>query len=773
MLEQIEPITTDTPTAFEPQTSFCLRPLLRVWEEIAAGRRFGNSSWATQLLDELRSAPELSGDVVTEAHVKKHQKLVDSLMSSLFAPAMQERQMLAVMAPYRFDVMYASPGFREQLFQGAMQGALEAALAEPRMRQLRQLSMYLTVAEQVYGLKIPLDRSVTMPVSAEGKLRYYQFRAHNDFVEVVTRQPVPPLTDEQVAELRRNIANPDFLREFLPFDKIEVRGFSLVEITDVSRQEAFSQLRHLLLSQEALLRHDTVEKVQEQLRSLLNLPSLVMRLAGREAGKVYTFNTGCNDINKLLESPTCAVFRGHMDQMLDADCPTACVVDDISTIAEPDGMMWMLSQQGYRSALMAPLVHEGKASGVLMLASTGAGDFDPLTVLRLDDVTQLFAMAVQRSFDSLNMQVQAVIKERFTSIHPAVEWKFRDAALAQIRSEGKRDATEEAIAFNDVYPLYGVSDIRSSSTLRNQAMRADLLEQLGMARDLLRHAEDLSGLPYVGNLTWLVEKCMARIEPGLTSGDEIGVVEFLKRDIEPLFDSLAALGPTVRERIEAYREAVDARVGMLYRRRRDFDESVTCLNDMIAAHLYRSQEGAQAVLPHYFETRKTDGVDHNIYVGASILERGQFDTLQLRNLRLWQLIVMCEVAQRSEAMRPLLKMPLEMAHLVLVQHTPLSISFQVDEKQFAVAGAYDVRYEIMKKRIDKAVVLGSGERLTQPRMLSIAYSHRREGDEYMTYLQYLQSKGYLEDRIEELELAELPGAHGLRAMRVLVRTAES
>ena len=38
-------------------------------------------------------------------------------------------------------------------------------------------------------------------------------------------------------------------------------------------------------------------------------------------------------------------------------------------------------------------------------------------------------MAVQRSMDELDTRIQAVIKEQCTAIHPAVEWRFRQAAI--------------------------------------------------------------------------------------------------------------------------------------------------------------------------------------------------------------------------------------------------------------------------------------------------------------------------------------------------------
>jgi hypothetical protein len=115
-----------------------------------------------------------------------------------------------------------------------------------------------------------------------------------------------------------------------------------------------------------------------------------------------------------------------------------------------------------------------------------------------------------------------------------------------------------------------------------------------------------------------------------------------------------------------------------------------------------------------------------------------------------------------------LPVPLETTHLVLVQHTPLSIRFRFDEKRFDVDGAYDIRYEIVKKRIDKAVVEGTTDRVTQPGKIAIVYSQNAEAREYRGYIDYLQSLGFLTDEVEDLDLAELQGVQGLRALRVAV-----
>jgi hypothetical protein len=82
-----------------------------------------------------------------------------------------------------------------------------------------------------------------------------------------------------------------------------------------------------------------------------------------------------------------------------------------------------------------------------------------------------------------------------------------------------------------------------------------------------------------------------------------------------------------------------------------------------------------------------------------------------------------------------------------------------------------VRYEIVKKRIDKARVRGIRQQLTQPGRIAIVYSHPREAAEYRQYFAFLQAKGYIGPEVEEVELEDLQGAQGLQALRVTVAAA--
>lgn len=83
-------------------------------------------------------------------------------------------------------------------------------------------------------------------------------------------------------------------------------------------------------------------------------------------------------------------------------------------------------------------------------------------------------------------------------------------------------------------------------------------------------------------------------------------------------------------------------------------------------------------------------------------------------------------------------------------------------------GAYNVRYEIIKKRIDKVRIKETNERLTQPGKVAIVYSQAKDATEYMEYIEFLQNQNLIKPGVEQHDLEELQGVVGLKALRVEV-----
>src|SRR5262249_4403083 len=181
-----------------------------------------------------------------------------------------------------------------------------------------------------------------------------------------------------------------------------------------------------------------------------------------------------------------------------------------------------------------------------------------MNTLKLQEVLPMFAMAVQRSMAAFDTRVQAIIKEQCTAIHPAVEWRFRQAAI-RWGEQRKRGALVEMepIVFDEIYPLYGVSDIRGSSTHRHAAIQADLVAHLALARDILQLGYAYSPLPLLSALSFHACRHIAHLEAGLGAGDESTVLEFLWRDVEPVFSYLQTCSPELRDKIDLYRATLN------------------------------------------------------------------------------------------------------------------------------------------------------------------------------------------------------------------------
>jgi hypothetical protein len=324
-----------------------------------------------------------------------------------------------------------------------------------------------------------------------------------------------------------------------------------------------------------------------------------------------------------------------------------------------------------------------------------------------------------------------------------------------------------------VFPLYGQIDIKDSSKARNKAIQRDLMIQLSKINEVLTFEYQKNKLPIYEELMFRVNNHLESIKETLYTNSEQAIFDFVKEEITPVFSHLKKSDAEVAKHIISYEAGIDYGTESYYDHRKNYDESVMRINKKLAAVIDKKQDAAQQMYPHYFERYKTDGVEHNMYIGAAISEKKDFNSLYLNNLRLWQLQVMCEMENTHYALKPELSVPLDATSLILVHNTSLSIRFRMDEKQFDVDGTYNARYEVIKKRIDKSFVKGTNERLTQTGKMAIVYSQKKDELEYLRYIKFLRSKGCFTDKVEIVELEGLQGVSGLKAIRaeILYKTS--
>jgi GAF domain-containing protein len=768
-----DPMMALEDTTFPFACVLSLEPLVNLWTQFGASNHPG-AGLAQLVHEEVQHAPEFLAPIEDMTVLTRRKELVELLMSLVFPQAFWDRDYGAAYIPYHFRSFYATPAFAAMLMapDGTFGDRLQ--VDEKTLFGMRILGAYVDILRRFYGITLDFDFPLILTTTDPhtGLDRHFKMRFSRRFLEI--RQQGAPKSLSSAAQ-KHLLANPADLRvwmDVLPPEHFVFYGFAVANAMDVTDQEVLSSLKRDVVEKVSLVSATKFLDLQEKLRTLLRRPHIELGLVALQDHQVLVLH------RQRQAEQSCHFSNSthyHLEDLAGSSHERALtqgqlqVIEDLTVLAARSPLEEALFQRGMCNLLVVPLYYQETLLGVLELSSPTPGDLHALSTMKLRDVLPLFSVAVKRSVEELNARVESFIKEQYTAIHPAVEWRFRQAAL-RIMEQHQRGvpAEMEPIVFNELYPLYAISDIRGSSTQRNEAIQADLIEHLRLARAVIVQAYACRPLPALDEITYRIDKHSAHIAVSLNAGDEEAVLDFLHRDVEPVFEHLEAFDSSVRQHLKVYWAAINPRLGMLHQQRRAFEESVNKINDAISAYLDAEEAEAQKMFPHYFEKHSSDGVEHGIYVGASLMEDGKFDLLYLHNLRIWQLLVMCGAALLTAQLRPSLQVPLETTHLVLAHHTPLSIHFHPDEKQFEVDGAYNMRYEIIKNRIDKALIKGRPERLTQPGKIAIVYSQPREAAAYLQYIDYLHDKGYITADVEDVELEDLQGAQGLKALRITV-----
>ncbi|MEO0776756.1 MAG: GAF domain-containing protein [Bacteroidota bacterium] len=603
--------------------------------------------------------------------------------------------------------------------------------------------------------------------------RHFKIEVILDYVDVVAKRPIPELTDAEIHHLTNNLDNTELWLKHFPPEDFSFSGFMIGTFQEITDSELVHQLQQWMVSDKADVQpREALSDFQCIVRSFLKDPDITVGavlLSNIEMMSFFSWSV-LGDASEIMKIP-----RGDFHQGIYGRIRKELQPIIIGDLREEDCSAPLdrrIRDLGMRSLLFIPLLDgDGKLLSTFELFHPEPYRFSRLTIQKLADVNETFTLGTQRYIQQLNDEINLFVQQEFTSIHPSVQWKFTEISKKYLWSTNPDEREGlEPILFDHVYPLYAQADIVGSSNLRNESIIADFIDNLERLVVVMQEARDVVHFHLLDIYLAKSKEILGRLREGhFASSDESQVMNMLITEIHPLLRELAINFPQIpTDSINQYFDQLDSQLGVIYHHRKDYEDSVGQLNEILARFLEREDNKMQEVLPHFFEKYSTDGIEYNIYLGQSLLPKGRFSNFYLKDFRVWQLLSMCELTRLVAEKGRELPVPLTTAQLVFVYNNPLSISFKMEEKQFDVDGTYNVRYEILKKRIDKAVIKQTGERLTQAGKIAIVWLQEQDRLEYLEYLEHLIKQGHLEPGIEELELDKLQGAEGLRALRVTV-----
>ncbi|HYD91105.1 MAG TPA: GAF domain-containing protein [Flavobacterium sp.] len=746
--------------------------VLEALEEIAESDVDYRSNYAKALLEHTAPYPELRDGITDLSHLEKHRKLIKNLLADLFPTALTRNEIKAAAIPF-FNITFNRTERFDNILANAGQ---DFGIA---IRNFDDHEFYVfcccLILNAYYGYHFDFSRSLFYDIpDKDGIMKHYRILYNADFLEILPTEDAPKITEEDINLLMDNYDDLDLWKEKFPPNSWISKGFGIISLFDATNEMAVSNLKTSLL----LAGESPKEVTSKQFESIF-----------RSIYKIADLKVGYTEINEEENFFRTAPFVGVKSHILNGageiDCGNMLcsatleklltdkkkfIISDVEAFKNkyPDDASFAdhLLAQGIKSCILAPIIKSDRLLGFMELVSARPKELNSINANKLDYILPFLTDTIDKYYSELQNEIDAIIQNEYTAIHHSVYWKFKEEALKHIVAGDTTNTVYKEIVFKEVYPLYGQIDIKGSSTARNESVEKDLKVQIGKLLTLFRFILKQEKLPLIEQHIYELEQFDKQLEGILKADTEAIIQAYITNEIHPVLKHFDTANTQIHEKIEGYFNSLDSKVRMVYESRKDFDEALSVINKQMADILDRKQAEAQAFFPHYYERFKTDGVEHNLYIGASISPKHAYSPIYLNNLRLWQLQAMVEMENEYYRLRPSLPYDLDVTSLILVFSAPISIRFRMDEKRFDVDGTYNARYEVVKKRIDKSNIKGTSKRITEKGKITIVYSQKQEEAEYKRYIQFLQHRGMLDNVVENFEVEDLQGVTGLKALRV-------
>ena len=598
---------------------------------------------------------------------------------------------------------------------------------------------------------------------------FYKIHIDTRFLDISYSGVLPDLDIELVEDWLLDAEGKKYLENLLPLSNFEIKGFSILEYTDVTEEHAIKNLKKII----ADYKKDVfIEGLNETLQSLVgrrNLRFGILPFIKLDSRSVYLRDSSTNSV--LMNAAVRYKIKEDVYHLLIEQYEQRPEVIAYNNIFSNEGIkepiLKILKYAGIQSFALVPVFYLEKVVGILEVYSNEKVLIDNALLSRLQAAIPYIGQLFNHILIEFAGTIEQAVTDNFTSIKSSVKWKFNEVVWTLIK-ESRDISTAEVgkITFEKLYPFHGAVDIRQSTAERNNAVIKDITLQIELLEQIVNDLPSVMSVSFNEKLLMNKQKWFSSFQIYKETGDEITFNNLIQGEIEPFLLMAAETSPEAKKLIKPYISSASETQGIIYKNRRELETSMKIVIDSIELYFKDHQKKLQRVFPHYFDKFRTDGVEYDLYLGQSIAPYKKFTPELVKHMRLWQLKSMVEIGIITRKLKSRLSKPLQTTQLIFVHSSPITIAFRNDEKRFDVEGAYSVRYELVKKRIDKVLIKETGERLTQPEKIALVYFSQSEEDEYLEYISLLQVDGYLINEIEFLELEVLQGVHGLKALRV-------
>ena len=726
-------------------------------------------NYAESLIEKTKNFKELRDGFQDISLLEKNEDLIKLLLADLFPTGLTNNEIKAASIPLSNITFNYTERFKAILKDAGKDFEIE-------LRNIDDDEFYVFCCCLILQSYFKRDIKSNLPFyydipNKQGIMKHYKISVNADFTEVYPTENAKIPSDEVIDMLLENLDDFKLWKKYFPSKSWVLKGFTIVSLIDCTSEVALSDLKSSMIQidPEDLSPDENLIEIFKSYFDVAQLSFGFMLFNKKDQQlerlpiyeNVFTNHILDFWINTFDEETRRNTFNNlnHNSKPI--------VVSNIENLDHEIKAMpsfRILRDNKINSFMVIPIMKDGELMAIMEFTSPIANSFNGLKLKKMEFFTDMILFSVNRFSFEKNYQIEAIIQREYTTIHDSVVWKFRNEAEKYFNASlAKKIYTLKQISFKNLTPLFGFSDIRSSSEKRYHLMLEDLNQQIDCLHDIFSLINSDS------------EKYMLALEifenelnNEIKADSEQRFQRLLRDEIHPFLQGKLEVKSSseVKAKIKDYFALVFTQTNLFYSKRKSLDDSITLVNRKLADVLDDAQIKAQQIFPHYYERFKSDGVEHNLYTGQNIAPDLHYHSKIVHKLRYWQLKTMCNMEIEFRNFKKDLPIDLDIASLIFVYNEKIDIRFRMDEKRFDVDGAYNSYYEIIKKRLDKALVKDSADRITCPGKITIVYFGMENQKEYLDYISRLQKKGILKNDIEFLKVEDLQGITGLLALRV-------
>ncbi|MGE8378656.1 MAG: GAF domain-containing protein [Sphingobacterium sp.] len=753
-------------------------PFFRYLESFTEGDVSTDDMIPLFALERIREIEQVSGRLCKQnlSAYKDILQLIYSLSVSLIDT--DPKRYWALATPLAEETFYGTEAFFELWKNELEEQDLRDQMQDGGILNNQEKLMYALIFERLYGLPAKENNTIVYyHLNEQGEIiDYYDLNIDFKFVDIKPKKELPQFDVGLVTKNANDTSLFDWniVVNTIKIEDFELSGFTILTVRKSSLEHTVKRIQSILLDLATYNYHLFLSDLEKIIAPILKgsdtvfslfplfqlngLPFFDYSITNKSIliSETYANNSYTNinpEVANYLKHPH-LIFYNTMD-----------AIKNTTSIFEE-----RIKTSGVRTYLCIPLIHNHALSGILEIYSHQLDQLDNETIHSLRELVPLLSQLSHDITTEFKKRIDEIIINRFTTIQPAVQWKFNHIAAQYIQEfeNDEQNAQIKPVIFEEVYPLYGAIDVKDSTVIRNASILKDFSFKVKQLALLIDELSSDGTHQLIVAFSKRVDQITESLDHISFDESMVKIIEFFRKDVQPFLDEARRQFPTKLAIIEHYARHffTNRDTGEFYRN--EFETSLRQVNHIISKELNHFNSFIQGNYPSYFQKFRTDGIEYDIYVGESITPQQLFSYEFINVFRRQQIISMARIALKAHHVKGDLPLALETTQLIFINPHSIDISFREDERRFDVEGSLNIRYEIIKKRIDKIRIKRTKERLTQTNKIAIVYLSDEILEDLNLSIQAIYDMGIIESTVEHLKLEDVQGIVGLKAIRLTV-----